>query len=79
MLKIRARKFDGRCSKHRRYNPSADGPGAVKGGCKRCQLLFDIFQHSLKLNALIREFSPSYEERKKARLAQPDPRQMKLL
>jgi hypothetical protein len=81
-MKIRSRKFDGRCAKHKRYNPAVDGRGGVKGGCARCELLVDIWEASLKLNQLIRRFDPSHDDLKKppAPLAPlHDPRQMSLI
>ena len=81
-MKIRARKFDGRCAKHKRYNPAVDGKGGIKGGCNRCLLLFDIWEASLKLNQLIRKFDPSHDDvRRPAAPAavEPDPRQMSLI
>ena len=77
-MKIRSRKFDGRCAKHKRYNPAIDGPGGVKGGCARCALLADIWEASLKLNQLIRKFDPSHDDLKKPP-ALHDPRQMSLI
>jgi hypothetical protein len=81
-LKIRARKFDGRCGRHKRYNPAVDGRGAIKGGCPRCELLFEIWEASLKLNQLIRRFDPSHDDVQKpapASVAESDPRQMSLI
>ena len=80
-MKIRARKFDGRCAKHKRYNPAVDGRGGIKGGCPRCNLLFEIWEASLKLNKLIRSFDPHYDDLQKPTPAIPavDPRQMSLI
>ncbi|MBZ5575315.1 MAG: hypothetical protein LAP40_01995 [Acidobacteriia bacterium] len=81
-MKIRSRKFDGRCGKHKRYNPAIDGRGAIRGACPRCQLLFDIWEASLRLNQLIRKFDPSHDdvELPKAReAAAGDPRQLSLI
>lgn len=81
-MKIRARKFDGRCSRHKRYNPAVDGQGAVKGGCPRCSLLYEIWEASLKLNQLIRRFDPNHDDLQKppaVNIAEPDPRQMSLI
>lgn len=81
-MKIRARKFDGRCSRHKRYNPAVDGLGAIKGGCPRCTLLFEIWEVSLRLNRLIRSFDPRYDDLKRpeaAHTVEPDPRQMSLI
>ncbi len=82
-LKIRARKFDGRCARHKRYNPAVDGRGAIRGACARCTLLYEIWETSLKLNQLIRKFDPGYDdlqrpaEHKAAPV--PDPRQLSLI
>jgi hypothetical protein len=82
-VKIRSRKFDGRCARHKRYNPATGGQGAIVGACPRCSLLFDIWQASLTLNKLIRKFDPSHDDLKKP--APPpqteagDPRQLSLL
>jgi hypothetical protein len=80
-LKIRARKFDGRCGRHKRYNPAVDGPGAIRGACPRCSLLFEIWEASLRLNKLIRGFNPSHDDLERPREKAPavDPRQMSLI
>lgn len=80
-MKIRSRKFDGRCAKHKRYNPAVDGPGAVKGACARCTLLYEIWEASLRLNGLIRRFDPNHDDlQKPAEKCPPvDPRQMSLI
>ena len=81
-MKIRSRKFDGRCSRHKRYNPAVDGPGAIKGNCPRCTLLFEIWEASLRLNKLIRKFDPSHDDLGKPNertAPHVDPRQMSLI
>ena len=79
-MKIRARKFDGRCSKHKRYNPAVDGAGGIRGGCPRCSLLFEIWETSLELNRLIRKFDPNHDDVQQLKPALgPDPRQMTLI
>jgi hypothetical protein len=80
-LKIRARKFDGRCARHKRYNPAVDGPGAIRGACPRCSLLFEIWETSLRLNKLIRNFNPNHDDlQRPVEKAPPvDPRQMSLI
>ena len=80
-MKIRARKFDGRCARHKRYNPAVDGLGAIRGACARCTLLFEIWEASLRLNALIRSFAPNHDDLKRPVEKAPpvDPRQMSLL
>jgi hypothetical protein len=80
-VKIRARKFDGRCARHKRYNPAVDGLGGIRGACSRCTLLFEIWEASLRLNGLIRSFSPNHDDLKRPVEKAPavDPRQMSLL
>lgn len=79
-MKIRSRKFDGRCAKHKAYNPAVDGRGGIRGGCQRCGLLADIWETSLKLNQLIRKFDPSHDDlERRVPEPQPDPRQMSLI
>ena len=80
-MKIRSRKFKGRCAKHKRFNPAVDGRGGVKGGCLRCGLLTDIWEASLHLNLLIRRFDPNHDDLQKPRqpLNEPDPRQLSLI
>ena len=80
-MKIRARKFDGRCGRHKRYNPAVDGPGAIRGARPRCSLLFEIWEASLRLNKLIRGFNPNHDdlERPMEKAPAVDPRQMSLI
>ena len=81
-LKIRSRKFEGRCARHKRYNPAVDGQGGIKAGCVRCNLIFEIWQASLKLNQLIRKFDPSHDDLQRRAAPKPpatDPRQMSLI
>lgn len=81
-LKIRSRKFEGRCAKHKRYNPAVDGRGGIHGGCVRCSLLCDIWESSLKLNQLIRKFDPNHDDLQRlaiSKIPPPDPRQMSLI
>ncbi len=81
-LKIRSRKFEGRCARHKRYNPAVDGQGGIKAGCLRCSLIFEIWETSLKLNRLIRKFDPSHDDLQRPAKPKPpatDPRQMSLI
>ena len=81
-MKIRSRKFEGRCSRHKRYNPAVDGQGGIRGGCPRCNLLFDIWEASLKLNQLIRRFDPNLDDLQPLAAPKPpahDPRQLSLI
>ncbi len=65
MFEDRSRKFEGRCGKHKRYNPAVDGRGGIKSCCPRCHLLFDIWEVSVNLNRLIRSFDPNHDDLKK--------------
>ncbi len=79
-MKIRSRKFTGRCARHKRYNPAVDGRGGIRGNCARCGLLADIWETSLRLNALIRRFDPGYDDlRTPAKAVRQDDSQMSLL
>jgi hypothetical protein len=80
-LKIRSRKFEGRCARHKRYNPAVDGQSGIVGGCPRCLLLCEIWDSSLKLNRLIRSFDPNHDDVRKPveRKLLPDPRQLSLI
>ena len=78
-LKIRSRKFDGRCARHKGYNPAVDGMSGVVGGCARCLLLCEIWETSLRLNQLIRRFDPNHDDLQRLKVSGPDPRQMSLI
>lgn len=81
-MKIRSRKFDGRCARHKGYNPAVDGAGGIRGACPRCTLLLEIWESSLKLNQLIRKFDPNHDDLRKPpqpKVMEPDPRQMSLI
>jgi hypothetical protein len=80
-VKIRSRKFEGRCAKHKRYNPAVDGPGGIRGACTRCTLLLDIWESSIKLNQLIRKFNPSHDDLNHLAKPKPipDPRQLSFI
>jgi hypothetical protein len=80
-VKIRSRKFEGRCARHKRYSPAVDGPGAIRGACPRCSLLFEIWEASLRLNKLIRSFDPRHDDLERPVEKAPfvDPRQMSLI
>ena len=80
-MKIRSRKFDGRCARHKGYNPAVDGRGGIRGGCLRCELLADIWEAAIDLNKLIRKFDPNFDDLEKPPELKPaqDPRQMSLI
>ena len=79
-MKIRSRKFEGRCAKHKRYNPAVDGREGIASGCRRCSLLFEIWDTAMNLNRLIRSYDPNHDDLKKPDVAPaPDPRQMSLI
>jgi hypothetical protein len=81
-VKIRSRKFNGRCGRHKRYNPAIDGQGGIRGACPRCHLLLEIWETGMRLNQLIRRFDPALDDLEQPKKAQPataDPRQMSLI
>jgi hypothetical protein len=81
-LKVRSRKFEGRCAKHKGYNPAVEGRPGIRAACARCTLLCDIWELSLKLNQLIRRFDPHHDDGRRPpepRRAAADPRQMSLI
>jgi hypothetical protein len=59
MLKIGTVKWRGKCSRHPMFDPQADGPGAIRGGCSRCQDLQTIFDSHQRTLRLMRTFAPS--------------------
>jgi hypothetical protein len=72
MLKIGTVKFRGTCSRHPRFDPEADGVGAIKGGCSRCQDLQTIFENHQRTLALMRTFAPPPTERRTPAHPGPD-------
>jgi hypothetical protein len=56
MVRVGSVRWQGRCAKHPRYNPAIDGPGGIRGGCRRCELLLEIWTQHSKLVRLMREF-----------------------
>ena len=79
-MKIRTRRFAGRCARHKRYNPAVDGRGGIKGNCPRCNLLMDIWETAIRLNGLIRRYDPRFDDlSRRAGEAPVDDRQMSLL
>jgi hypothetical protein len=79
-MKIRTRRFSGRCARHKRYNPAVDGRAGIKGNCPRCNLLMDIWDTAIRLNGLIRRYDPRFDDlARKKEPAAADERQMSLL
>ena len=68
MLKIGTVRWRGKCSRHPMFDPGADGAGAIKGGCPRCQDLMTIYDHHQRTLKLMRAFAPPPDKRKR-----PDP------
>ena len=78
MLKIGVIRWKGRCAKHPRYDPESDGLGGIRGGCRRCEMLLDIYKHHSSLMRLVREFGSRPELRPRPTDSESD-RQMSLL
>jgi hypothetical protein len=64
MLKIGTVKWKGKCARHPMYDPESDGPGAIKGGCVRCQDLYTIHESHRHTLTLMRAFGAAVERRK---------------
>jgi hypothetical protein len=58
MLKIGTVKWQGKCSSHPNYDPSATDAGEFHGSCARCHDLFLINSHHQQSLRLMRTFSP---------------------
>ncbi|MDR3726324.1 MAG: hypothetical protein P4K86_04695 [Terracidiphilus sp.] len=71
MLKIERVKWHGKCQRHPLLDPEADGIGAIKGGCPRCQELQAIFVSNQRTLQLMLAFAPFPVERKEP--ADPGP------
>ncbi|MCU1330453.1 MAG: hypothetical protein JWN34_5823 [Bryobacterales bacterium] len=67
MLKIGIVKWRGKCSKHPGYDPYLDGPGAIRGGCTRCEALTEIQACHQRMLALMRQFAPPDPKRSAAK------------
>ena len=79
MLKIGVVRWKGRCSKHPRYSPETDGMGGIRGGCRRCEILLEIYTHHSSLVRLIREFGTRSEVSARTPADTDASRQMSLL
>jgi hypothetical protein len=81
MLKLGSVRWKGRCGRHPGYTPEIDGLGGIRGGCRRCELLLEIWTTHQRLVRLVREFGSSREDasRKIALAVDADSRQMSLL
>ena len=79
MLKIGSIRWKGRCHKHPAYDPEFDGLGGIRGGCKRCELLLEIFTHHSALVRLMREFGSRSDTKTKSEENGEVSRQLSLL
>ena len=78
MLKLGAISFAGKCSRHPRFDPEGEGAGAIRGGCPRCQSLFEIYEAHAHLTALIRGAKNEARPQARAAAAAVDHRQTAL-
>ena len=79
MLKIGSIRWKGRCHKHPGYSPEEDGLGGIRGGCKRCELLLDIYMQHATLVRLMREFGSRADVRRRPVANGDGERQLSLL
>ena len=78
MIRIGSVRWHGRCAKHPRYDPETDGLAGIRGGCRRCELLLEIWQQHARLVKLMREFGSPREGSKTKQEADEARRQMML-
>jgi hypothetical protein len=64
MLRIGVVRWRGKCSRHPSFDPYADGPGAIKGGCTRCAALAEIHECHRRMISLMRTFAPPVVRKK---------------
>jgi hypothetical protein len=79
MLKIGSIRWKGRCHKHPGYSPEVDGLGGIRGGCKRCELLLEIYAQHGALVRLMREFGSRADARSRPTSNGDAERQLSLL
>jgi hypothetical protein len=79
MLKIGSIRWKGRCHKHLGYNPEIDGLGGIRGGCKRCEMLLEIYTQHMLLVRLMREFGSRLDSKPRLQSNGDEERQMSLL
>ena len=79
MLKIGSIRWKGRCHKHLGYNPEIDGLGGIRGGCKRCEMLLEIYTQHTLLVRLMREFGSRLDSKPSLQSNGDQERQMSLL
>ena len=41
-----------KCPRHPRYNPERDGAGAIRGGCRYCVAIYELYAGKLAVEAL---------------------------
>jgi phage FluMu protein Com len=75
MLKIERVKWHGKCQRHPLFDPEADGIGAIKGGCPRCQELQAIFVSNQRTLQLMLAFAPLPVQRKEPADPRPERQQ----
>ena len=51
-----AYRIEGRCPRHRAYNPAKDEQAGIKGGCQECYGLFQAYRACLTLREAIGAF-----------------------
>jgi hypothetical protein len=79
MLKLGSVRWKGRCAKHPGYDPAFDGLGGIRGGCKRCEMLLEIWTHHSKMVRLMREFGTRDDAKARREQEPEEGRQMSLL
>jgi len=78
MVKIGSVRWHGKCAKHPRYDPETDGLAGIRGGCKRCELLLEIWTQHATLVRMMREFGTPREAARPRQQDEAGRRQMLL-
>ncbi len=77
MVNLGTVRFKGRCAKHPLFDP-LNGPAAIRGECRKCQLLLEIHQAHTRLAELIRKARNESRPELVKRAAASDSRQTSL-
>ena len=64
MLKLGSVRWRGKCPRHPRFDPYADGRGAIPDNCEKCTNLADIHDTYQRLLLMMRGFAPPQTRRR---------------
>jgi len=78
VLKLGSIRFRARCTRHPAYDPANGGEFAIRGGCKRCEQLLELFKAHAHFVALARQVKNLAEEERPRHDDPDDDRQASL-